>query len=63
MTFNEAVAKTLDITSRIIGFAFMALVAIAIARHFGVNVPMIKPFTPTDLAYTAGSWWLIRKAG
>jgi hypothetical protein len=58
MSLNTAISQALDIIARLITAAFIIVMAATLIRYFGVNVP-----TPTDLAYTAGAWWLIRKAG
>jgi hypothetical protein len=71
MTVNTAISQDLDIIARLIAAAFIIIMAAMVFRHLGPNTPILESLsnaiigslTPTDLAYTAGAWWLIRKAG
>lgn len=63
---TKAAAKTVvaEISSwlaLIIGLAFLVLMMAAILDAFGIRQGFVKILNPTEFAYLAGAWWLIRK--
>ena len=47
--------------SLFISLAFMILMAAAVLSHLLPSQSWIKVLNPTEFAYLAGAWWLIRK--
>ena len=46
---------------QILGLAFLLLIAAAVFDHMGLHQGIIRVLNPTELAYLAGAWWLVRK--
>lgn len=62
MTVDAAWALAMGWVVRIIQAALLVILAVTLLRHFGVSIP-VKGMDHTALAYLAGAYWLIRKAG
>lgn len=58
---QQIIAEIAGWLSQFIGLAFLLLMAAAIADHLGLHQSLIRVLNPTEFAYLAGAWWLMRK--
>lgn len=45
----------------VVWFALLFLIAAAVLKQFGVNIPYVPAAGHEWLAYTCGAYWLLRK--
>ncbi len=63
MTIDAVYAEAVKWLVRVIALALMVVVAVKVLNLFGVRLPISLPIDYVSMAYLAGTWWLVRKAG
>lgn len=56
---EHVMSRTLVWVRYVVALSILALLAITIARYYGIMVP-IRPPDPLALAYLAGAYWLLK---
>ena len=61
MTAQQAVDLIFGWIAKLIGYAFLLIIAAALTQRFGFRIPAVPVIDHIALAYLAGAWWLTRK--